>query len=414
MGLSRPLASPEDVLVVDAECSRGYAAEFIAPPWLRPSRLRCRPGIGRGRSNADKQPQPEAEEQQDDQQPEAPEELPREEYLAKLRHELEDCFSDSKLCTDQFLHASLSKALPSGWVSCAWLVGLQQLKDLQPTPELILEALKDSHLESKSEGGSYVRRRQPLPPVLRKDAERSPLHDTAKLNDMMKAVLRDPFGTLNRLQDQWRVWQTLRLEEVGNNTVKFFEKASLKDSSPTVIAVGYERILYGDDGPYVELSKSQICWDAWPHKHDKKNYGNSYYDEHFTGRSYATWRERWQRWEDKPCKGLLMLYAQRNAVSNRPWAPSAAARPHAWRDHGYADYRPGYYYVSADGDLIATETSLTLPAKAMDLRVEPRYSVKTQAARHPGQAGNKEYQICWNFKAGKCQQGRLCKWRHYP
>ena len=80
-----------------------------------------------------------------------------------------------------------------------------------------------------------------------------------------------------------------------------------------VIAVGYRRVLYGDHGPDIEFTKSQIHWESFP--------------------------------VIKPD----MAYEQRKTVRDKPNPP-----PHPWSanhnqvETGYADYQPGYVYVSAD------------------------------------------------------------------
>lgn len=256
-----------------------------------------------------------------------------------------------------------------------------------------------------------------MPPLLKKGAEGNLREQEKKLGDMIDSVQRDPFGTLNRLQDQWRVWETLRLEEVGNDSTVLYEQPLTKDGHETaqhptaIIAKGYERVIYGDDGPYVELSKSQICWDAFPNLNEK-NHDTSYYDEYFTSQSYAIWKARWERWDPKPCQGLLMLYDQHKTVEDRPWAPSASVKPHPARDNGYADYRPGYYYVSANRAVIATEKSLTIPEKDSSHIAADEAASAAWAQRRMSGKEKKEFLICWSFRAGECDRGKFCKWQH--
>jgi hypothetical protein len=333
------------------------------------------------------------------------------ELLTTLRREIEWIFSDASLSIDAYMHAAITKALPKGgWLQCEWLAGLEQIQELRPTPEMILEALRKSHLETQvsRDDECFVRRRQPLPPLLRSDCAG---FDDDKAHDLSKAVLRDPHGTLNRLQDQQRVWKQLQLREVGDDTTIFYErKLSKEDSSnspPVMLAHGYERVIYGDDGPYVELTRQQVCWEAWPYSHDKKGIGTSYYDERFTKASHAIWQRRWEQWDDNPTKGLLMLYEQRASVVDRPWAPSANQKPHARREHGYADYRPGYYYMTANGTLIATSKE---DAQGPCLVAAPAPTTLSNGQPKVKQRG--DFQICWSFKDGKCDRGARCKWLH--
>lgn len=197
-----------------------------------------------------------------------------------------------------------------------------------------------------------VRRRQPLPPMLPKHSRRA---DGKVPADAEAVALADEYYTMNRLTDQRRVQKRLGLAEVGDSHTVFFERAPGTSAviRGAVLAVGYERVLYGDHGPYVELSPDQIRWESWPHFFDKRNY-EAYYDEYYTESSHHVWWARWECWHPRPSDGVLMLYAQRHSVADRPWAPGCRARPHEERLEGYADYRPGYFYIAAEEALICT------------------------------------------------------------
>eukprot|EP00927_Polykrikos_kofoidii_P032545 TRINITY_DN27696_c0_g1_i1.p1 TRINITY_DN27696_c0_g1~~TRINITY_DN27696_c0_g1_i1.p1 ORF type:complete len:538 (-),score=86.89 TRINITY_DN27696_c0_g1_i1:423-1943(-) len=293
----------------------------------------------------------------------------------KLRRQMEWYFTDANLSTDHLMHRSISFSLPEGWLSCSFFMKCRRIKELNATPEMILACLKDSHLETKLQhkleesGGPcknparciFIRRRQPLPPLLSKDARRS---DGEVPPNLEEVLLEDPFKTMNRLKDQRRVQESLSLREVGDSSTIFREHLSgtTKQGDGAVIAIGYERVLYGDGGAYVEVNEDQILWQAWPHFFDKRQY-TSYYDEYFTDASHGLWLSRWQQWLPNPSKGVLMLYAQTHSVNDRPWAPGSYENPHAWRPKGYADYRPGYYYFAADEALIgvSTPTSVKIP-----------------------------------------------------
>lgn len=291
------------------------------------------------------------------------------EVLMTLRRQLEWYFSDASLSTDHFLHNKISEASPDGWLCCFWLMCCSRVKELRVTPQQIIDALKDSHLETKivskpdeEDSGQnadmlrrvFVRRRQPLPPLLPGECRGV---DGTIVGNPEHSVLVDLHGTMNRLKDQQRVQESLGLKEVGDSTTVFRQHsryacgAGSKISTPgSVIAVGYERVLYGDHGPYVELSKEQVRWEAWPHFFDKKRYAESYYDEYYTFVSHRIWQVQWNRWDPNPNQGVLMLYAQRHTVDDRRWAPGSA-----WtegRANGYADYRPGYFYIAADESMI--------------------------------------------------------------
>jgi hypothetical protein len=292
--------------------------------------------------------------------------------LHVLRRSVEWYFSDTNLSTDQAMHHKISQRLPEGWLCSSELMRIDQLRQLGATPEMLLKCLRKSHLETKvtltadeipkaqgkpdefGKRGIFIRRRQPLPPLLSRD--RLHLKGEATSIDPAPFVLVDRHQTLNRLRDLWRVQRYLKLNEVGDDTTVFWERplpgvCHSVNKKPVVFAVGYERVVYGDHGAYIEFNESQICWKAWPHYFDKKRY-RSYFDEYYTVASHSLWSEKWKNWDANPTKGVLMLYAQSRSVSDRPWAPGAGSDPHAGRPTGYADYRPGYFYCTVDENLV--------------------------------------------------------------
>lgn len=349
----------------------------------------------------------------------------RKELLFAVRRQLEWYFSDANLSIDQLLHDQITALDSGGWLCCHWMKQVHRLLPFHTSPELILEALKGSHVETrfekprkKKKSGRaadlrclFLRRTQPLPPLLRTECRA--ICGSAP-EDLVKAVLRDPHGTLNRLQDRCRVQQQLNIKELGDSCTVFYERSqNANEDRKQVLAVGYERVLYGDDGPYIEFNHSQVRWAGWPHFHSKKDYKNSYYDEYYTKESHALWRERRQHWERNPTAGLVMLYAQKQPVTDRPWAPSASTRPHAFRENGYADYRKGFYYLTADGSLITTtqQGSTPLPPLAGAGRKDsPGRRERAGEAASPG--AEADFFLCWQFKAGRCQRGARCKWQH--
>jgi hypothetical protein len=294
-----------------------------------------------------------------------------------LRRTVEWFFSDSNLSTDQTLHHKLSQRLPEGWLCCSELLLLEPLKQLGATPEVLLKCLRWSFLETKvtltadelqaavgtpgefGKRGVFVRRRQPLPPLLSRDRLQS---STDANPDPAKYMLVDRHQTMNRLRDLWRVQRQLKLSEGGDDTTVFRERIQPNlsfenrphNDTPVVFAVGYERVVYGDHGAYIEFNSNQLKWKAWPHFFDKKKF-NSYFNEYYTKASHSIWEAKWRQWAPNATKGVLMLYAQSRPVSDRPWAPGAGSDPHAGRPTGYADYRPGYFYVATDPDLVIVE-----------------------------------------------------------
>mmetsp|Transcript_5125 Transcript_5125/g.14442 ORF Transcript_5125/g.14442 Transcript_5125/m.14442 type:complete len:467 (-) Transcript_5125:154-1554(-) len=372
--------------------------------------------------------------------------------LWRVRRQIERYFSDANLCTDHFLHGIISEALPGGgWVSCSRLMRYKKIRAFRVSQKLIAAALRGSFLDTKIvcwcnpsgqaehgekiKGCLFVRRRQPYPPLLRKEC-RGLLGDNVAAN-LEESVLKDPHGTLHRLKDQLRVREQLRLEEIGDGTTVFYERHRMargstigaegshgvERSTGAKIAVGYERVLYGDGGPYIECTEDQVCWDAWPHYHDKRGFSYSYYDEYYTLASYACWCARWERWEPCLSDGVLMLYAQRHTVDDRPWAPGAASQPHAWREYGYADYRPGFFYFAADGALISTNRNEEVPPPAafeVEAAKRGAEAPQPESDRRPHEGGaagdpsdnDRKYQVCWDFEMGRCARGDRCKWQH--
>mmetsp|Transcript_45606 Transcript_45606/g.132145 ORF Transcript_45606/g.132145 Transcript_45606/m.132145 type:complete len:396 (+) Transcript_45606:123-1310(+) len=375
----------------------------------------------------------------------APPSEDRKDLLIALRRQLEWYFSDANLSVDQLLHDQITRTLAGGgWLCCHWMKKVKRLLPFHISPELILEALKGSHVETrldskprnkKSGNGAdlrclFLRRRQPLPPLLRTECRA--IRGSAP-PDPVKAVLRDPHGTLNRLQDRCRVQEQLNIKELGDSCTVFYERSQKANKGrKQILAVGYERVLYGDDGPYIEFNHNQVRWEGWPHFHSKKGYKNSYYDEYYTDASHALWRKRWQQWEPNATSGLAMLYAQTQPVNDRPWAPSAIWRPHARREQGYADYRPGFYYLSADGGIITTTQQGDKKPPAASKRSDAGRGRAHGGPRSPGRrerageaaasedapeqpgppADEARWALCWDFKAGRCERGAHCKWRH--
>lgn len=128
-----------------------------------------------------------------------------------------------------------------------------------------------------------------------------------------------------------------------------------------------------------------------------------------------------------------MLYAQKQSVDDRAWAPgsSTSNRVAGLRPLGYADYRPGYYYISADPNLIsafrcvpppppeaqrngASTTTAESPPGAQ--AGYPHFSPSCTASEGTGSSPEKEayarWAVCWDWQNGHCNKGDSCKWLH--
>lgn len=123
-----------------------------------------------------------------------------------------------------------------------------------------------------------------------------------------------------RGRDVSETWECQR----GQPKTKFYAR-----SNGDLIAVGYERICYGDHGCYVEFKSEQVQIANLIRLRKKSR--SAYYDELFSS--------------DR----TVMLYLQQRDVSNQP-NPPTSGRYFAFhnRKEGYADYITGMYYVDVD------------------------------------------------------------------
>eukprot|EP00435_Cladocopium_sp_Y103_P029253 s2757_g7.t1 len=200
------------------------------------------------------------------------------------------------------------------------VIALEELMKQSPSPEredvpLCEERRTWSGRTARGKGDDEVkgRTKKALPPA-------------PPLGPMPNGSFRSTVDSWNRERDQWRIEKKLGLPEEGDDTTVFVNE---KDAS-AVIAVGYRRVLYGDHGPYVEFTKHQIHWEAFPVVLPNKP-SHAYYDERFT--------------QDNHVKA----YEQRKTVRDKANPPPGEWSANNDRyDTGYADYQPGYIYISAD------------------------------------------------------------------
>lgn len=138
-------------------------------------------------------------------------------------------------------------------------------------------------------------------------------------------------GLENRQRDKARVEAELGLSEFGDNFTQFYLRTA--DGTPSVlIGIGFERIVYGDHGPYIELAKNQVNWETFPIVVEKPEH--AFYDEYFTS-----------------CR-TLMLYAQKRPVFHKKNPPPGEWSQANNREEGYANYLSGKHYVEASVDKI--------------------------------------------------------------
>ena len=128
----------------------------------------------------------------------------------------------------------------------------------------------------------------------------------------------------NRRRDADRVSQRLGIAEQGCSTQEFYALAD----NQTPVARGYNRVVYGDHGPYIEFSAEQIRWTLFPYEKIKGQ--RAFYDESY----------HWTR--------NLMVYRQKRSVRGQPNPPAGPWSVRNHRREGYADYRSGLCYIAAD------------------------------------------------------------------
>ena len=124
----------------------------------------------------------------------------------------------------------------------------------------------------------------------------------------------------NRLADKKLLESQMGLQERGDETTAFWTNKG------TLFATGYERIVYGDHGPYIEFRKDQVVCPLRP-KFKSPLPPDAYYE-----------------WLLPLDGSAAKVYDQKRDVRGIKSAPKGgfAAR----RKEGYADYRVGKIYVA--------------------------------------------------------------------
>ena len=147
----------------------------------------------------------------------------------------------------------------------------------------------------------------------------------------------------NRIRDRERIEAEVGLAEGGG------EATLISREDRTELARGYTRVVYGDHGPYVELTEKQVNWPVFVQIVRKGS--EAYFDEGY------------------PAAGAPMLYMQRRTVADRPNPPAGRWSTNRNRPEGYADYRAGFYYFQADE--VARRENAEAP-KAAESAEQPR------------------------------------------
>lgn len=131
----------------------------------------------------------------------------------------------------------------------------------------------------------------------------------------------------NRIEDK------INLEKY--NILEFNESKHCFYLDNLLFIDNYERIVYGDHGPYIELKENQIKFQLF-HKFSHKifnlnNINSSNYYEWLYPYSYPN----------------IKVYYQLKTVKDLPNAPKRndGKKSNFNRQEGYADYKIGFYYI---------------------------------------------------------------------
>lgn len=124
----------------------------------------------------------------------------------------------------------------------------------------------------------------------------------------------------NRLADKAEVEAKYGWSEWGDSETRFVTRGGI------VLAIGWRRISYSDHGPYVEFLKENLVAELAPH---------------FPGICPP---DAYYEWLEPVADRRVKVYAQRRGVWHLPNPPAGGFRGN--RREGYADYRPGRFYVA--------------------------------------------------------------------
>lgn len=123
----------------------------------------------------------------------------------------------------------------------------------------------------------------------------------------------------NRIRDREELFAEIPLTEEGNFDTNFYSRTE------ALIGRGYQRIVFGDHGPYIEFEFEQIEFDNLTCTRSGIGYFDTYYPRDGSG---------------------IKVYGQRMSVKNLPNPPKGKRTFRGNRKEGYADYKIGMYYIS--------------------------------------------------------------------
>ena len=75
-----------------------------------------------------------------------------------------------------------------------------------------------------------------------------------------ESVFQSTADSTNRIRDKARVARVVHYNEEGVEKIDI----RAKNAGGMLIATGYERIVYGDHGPYLDFKPDQVNWENFP------------------------------------------------------------------------------------------------------------------------------------------------------
>lgn len=135
----------------------------------------------------------------------------------------------------------------------------------------------------------------------------------------------------NRIEDKNLLESKLSLSELGDEIKEFY---TLNDK---LFATGYNRVVYGDHGPYLEFDQKHIKLKLFSRFNNPIDVNNLPDENH---KYYYFWMYPYGSIDTK-------VYLQIKSVTNLPNAPKRddGKKSNFNRVEGYADYKRGLYYV---------------------------------------------------------------------
>jgi hypothetical protein len=174
----------------------------------------------------------------------------------------------------------------------------------------------------------------------------------------------------NRIRDKKELESKLKLNEEGNSNFVFYYNS-------IIIAIGYERIVYGDHGPYLEFTKNQIKCTLL------SKFNNDFDINKLPPLNY----KYYYFWLIPENCDDLKIYLQIKNVHDLPNAPirSDGKKSDYNRKEGYSDYRRGYLYTNP---LDLKHINLTQVSEYIELKTNLKITLKY--------IDNKFFDICLN------------------